>query len=264
MKVVINDVQYQVGQASTLLEAATSVGVAIPTLCAASHQTEKKHCDLCVVEVETKDGNSALVRACEHPTDDNIHFRTQSKALSEKRNLALAKLLSDHNADCEAPCQVACPAHVDVQSYLHHIAKGEHQKAVEIIKRHLPLPVSIGRVCPAFCEAQCRRSLIDEPLAIRQLKRHAADIDLQQNTPYQAKPVSNNGYNVAIVGAGPAGLACGYYLRQLGFSVTLFEAMPKPGGWLQYGIPEYRLPKKLLDQEIELLTASGMKILCNQ
>ena len=263
MKVVINDVQYQVGQASTLLEAATSVGVAIPTLCAASHQTEKVHCDLCVVEVETKDGNSVLVRACEHPADNNIHFRTQSKALSEKRNLALAKLLSDHNADCEAPCQVACPAHVDVQSYLHHIAKGEHQKAVEIIKRHLPLPVSIGRVCPAFCEAQCRRSLIDEPLAIRQLKRHAADIDLQQNTPYQAKPVSNNGYNVAIVGAGPAGLACGYYLRQLGFSVTLFEAMPKPGGWLQYGIPEYRLPKKLLDQEIELLAASGMKILCN-
>ncbi|PMH44480.1 formate dehydrogenase subunit alpha [Vibrio sp. 10N.286.49.B3] len=260
MKIIINGNAYKVEPQTSLLHSARTLGVDIPSLCGDSHQENKQPCDLCRVEID----GVGTVRACETQVSEGMTVTTQSAALTEHRHQALTKLLSDHNADCVAPCQVACPAHVDVQSYLHHIAQGEHQKAIEIIKETLPLPISIGRVCPAFCESECRRSLVDEPLAIRHLKRHAADIDMSMSTPYSPEKLASNGQKVAIVGAGPGGLATGYYLSYQGFEVTVFEAMPKAGGWLQYGIPEYRLPKDLLDQEIEHLCLGGMTIKCNQ
>lgn len=155
------------------------------------------------------------------------------------------------------------PCRVDVQSYLYHIAQGNHTEAVKVIKQKLPLPLSIGRVCPAFCEAECRRSLIDEPLAIRQLKRHAADLDLQDSQSYVPPRKPDTGKKVAIIGAGPAGLTAGYFLSNNGHQVTIFDSMPKAGGWLRYGIPEYRLPKDILDKEIELLSRNGLSIVTN-
>ncbi|MFH0227055.1 formate dehydrogenase subunit alpha [Vibrio furnissii] len=259
MQVVVNGIAYPYHRGQTLFQFLQSIDIDIPHLCATSHQAEKQHCDLCVVDVE----QLGVVRACEHPLQPNLVIETHNDTLYQRRQAALKRLLSDHNADCEAPCQIACPAHVDIQSYLHHIAEGDYHKAVDVIKRHLPLPASIGRVCPAFCETECRRTLVDEPIAIRQLKRHAADMD-SQSQPFQPIVPLGNGKQVAIVGAGPGGLACGYYLRLAGFAVTIYEAMPKPGGWLQYGIPEYRLPKQILDQEIDLLCQTGIQIRCHQ
>lgn len=259
MNVVINGVSYAYQAGTTVFEFLKSEGIDVPSLCAQSHQKNKQPCGLCVVEID----GLGIVRACEQALSPNMSIQTHTEDLYQLRHQALKLILSDHNADCEAPCQIACPAHVDIQTYLHHIAEGEPQQAVEVIKKHLPLPASIGRVCPAFCETECRRSVVDEPIAIRHLKRHAADIDLT-STPYEAPQLPSNGKKVAIVGAGPGGLACGYYLSLLGFSATVYEEMPKAGGWLQYGIPEYRLPKDVLDKEIELLTHSGMQIHCNQ
>ncbi len=259
MNVVINGVSHAYEAGHTVFQFLKSEGIDVPNLCAASHQQNKQPCGLCVVEVD----GLGVVRACEQELTPNMHIQTHSEALYQLRHQALKRILSDHNADCEAPCQVACPAHVDIQTYLHHIAQGEPQKAIEVIKKHLPLPASIGRVCPAFCESECRRSVVDEPIAIRHLKRHAADIDLE-STPFEAESLPSNGKKVAVVGAGPGGLTCGYFLSLLGFSVTVYEEMPKAGGWLQYGIPEYRLPKAVLDTEIELLTQTGMEIRCNQ
>lgn len=259
MNVVINGVSYAYQAGVTVFEFMKSEGIEVPSLCATSHQKNKQPCGLCVVEIN----ELGVVRACEQPLTPGMKIQTHTESLYKLRQQSLQRILSDHNADCEAPCQLACPAHVDIQTYLHHIAQGEPQLAVEVIKKHLPLPASIGRVCPAFCEAECRRSVVDEPIAIRHLKRHAADIDLE-STPYQAEQLANNGKKVAIVGAGPGGLACGYYLSLLGFSTTVYEEMPKAGGWLQYGIPEYRLPKDVLDKEIELLTQTGLQIQCNQ
>ena len=126
------------------------------------------------------------------------------------------------------------------------------------------MPLSIGRVCPAFCERECRRSLVDEPIAIRQLKRHAADTDLASYDAYvpEKKPTKN--LRIAVVGSGPGGLTTGYYLSNEGYDVTVFESMPKAGGWLRYGIPEYRLPKDILDKEIELMCRNGMQINTNK
>lgn len=249
----------------TILSCATRAGIDIPHLC---HQfdadpasqvfdSQKQHCNLCMVEVA---GNDNCQRACEMKADSGMVITTQSAQLSTLRQQALQSILSDHFADCEAPCQRACPAGVDVQQYLYHIAQGNHTEAVKVIKQTLPLPLSIGRVCPAFCEAECRRGLIDEPLAIRQLKRHAADLDLHDEQPWMPERAPDSGKKVAIVGAGPAGLAAGYFLSNQGHTVTVFDAMPKAGGWLRYGIPEYRLPKAILDKEIALLCRNGMDI----
>ncbi|MCG9697649.1 formate dehydrogenase subunit alpha [Shewanella sp. Isolate11] len=249
-----------------LLTCAINAGVAIPHLC---HHTQsgdqsqgQQSCGLCYVEITDIDGQRATVKACETQVGEAISVITHSAALSKIRQASLKHLLSDHFADCEAPCQQACPAGVDVQSYLYQISQGNHQQAIKIIKDTLPLPLSIGRVCPAFCETACRRGELDEPVAIRQLKRHAADFDLQGDS-YVPKRLPATGKKVAIVGSGPAGISAGFYLSNAGVDVTLYESMPKAGGWLRYGIPEYRLPKAILDQEIELLCQNGMKIETN-
>ncbi|QIR15618.1 formate dehydrogenase subunit alpha [Shewanella aestuarii] len=254
-----------------LLTCAINAGVAIPHLChhtqSATNQSthslqDKQSCGLCYVELTDNSGNRSTVKACETAITETITVVTHSVALSKIRQASLKNLLSDHFADCEAPCQQACPAGVDVQSYLYQIAQGNHREAVKIIKQTLPLPLSIGRVCPAFCESACRRGELDEPLAIRQLKRHAADIDLQGDS-YVPTKLANTGKKIAIIGSGPAGISAGFYLSNAGHEVTIYESMPKAGGWLRYGIPEYRLPKAILDQEIDLLCKNGMKIQTN-
>ncbi len=159
-----------------------------------------------------------------------------------------------------APCTVACPDHVDIQSYVSLIANGQYHDAVKVIKETLPLPLSIGRVCPAFCEKECRRQIVEEPIAIRQLKRYAADEDLGDVWNYIPEKLPEKGKKIAIIGAGPSGLSCGYYLSNQGYTVKVFEAAPQAGGWLRYGIPEYRLPKAILDDEISLMCANGMEI----
>lgn len=273
----IDDQVLSVNSTDNLLQAAHAAGIAIPSLCdpsAASQQlgthahthaqADKQACNLCVVQIENADASLRCVRACETLVAAGMRVITQSEWLSQQRKQALTAILSDHFADCEAPCQQACPAGVDVQSYLYHIAQGNHNEAVKVIKQTLPLPLSIGRVCPAFCEAQCRRGLVDEPIAIRQLKRHAADLDLADGekggTSYVPPRQADTGKKVAIIGAGPAGLSAGYYLSNQGHSVEIFEAMPQAGGWLRYGIPEYRLPKAILDKEIALLCHNGLTI----
>ena len=248
----------------TLLETANLVGIEIPHLCNNSNQSEEKQkCNLCMVEIKQKDNSFLCQRACETEPCAGMEIRTQSAHLSQLRKQALQQILTDHFADCEAPCQRACPAGVDVQSYLYHIAEGNHTEAIKVLKETLPMPLSIGRVCPAFCEAECRRGLIDEPLAIRQLKRHAADLDLNDENPYIPPKAPNTGKKVAIIGAGPGGLSAGYFLSNQGHDVTIYDAMPKAGGWLRYGIPEYRLPKDILDKEIDLLCKNGLKIKTN-
>ncbi|MCA3951470.1 formate dehydrogenase subunit alpha [Vibrio vulnificus] len=254
---IVIDGKYRIVEAGqTVLQAAKVCGVEIPSLCGMNRSGEKIPCDLCVVEVES----GGTRRACELEVYNGLTVKTQSEALSAHRKQALNRIMSDHYADCEAPCKTACPAGVDIQSYLYHIAQNDHQKAIEVIKRTLPMPLSIGRVCPAFCESECRRSLVDDAIAIRQLKRHAADADLAAQEAYTPEKKADKNKRVAIVGSGPGGLTAGYYLTNEGYQVDVFEAMPQAGGWLRYGIPEYRLPKSILDKEIALMCRNGMTI----
>ncbi|MFH1136061.1 MAG: RnfABCDGE type electron transport complex subunit B [Pseudomonadota bacterium] len=165
--------------------------------------------------------------------------------------------------ECLAPCQATCPAQIDIPAYISLIAAGQYEEAVKKIKERNPLPLTCGRVCPHPCEANCRRGLADEPVNINHLKRFAADFELHSGRHIVPPLAADSGKKVAIIGGGPAGLSAAYYLRRLGHGVSIFEAMPALGGMLRYGIPEYRLPKKILDWEIEGITGLGVDVKLN-
>ncbi|MDK2836479.1 MAG: NADH-quinone oxidoreductase subunit [Thermosediminibacterales bacterium] len=162
-----------------------------------------------------------------------------------------------------APCQNSCPAGVDVPRYIDAIRSGNYAESVAIIKETNPLPAICGRVCNHPCEGKCKRAQIDEPIAIRALKRFAADYELEHSEEIKVEKLPDNGKKVAVVGSGPAGLTAAYYLALEGYGVTVYEALPVAGGMLAVGIPEYRLPKKLLMSEIKQIESLGVKIKTN-
>ena len=171
---------------------------------------------------------------------------------------ALELLLSDHAGECIAPCAARCPAGLDVPGFVYEIAAGQNDRAMETIYDRLSLPGTLGRVCPRLCEQGCRRCDYDhEGLAIGALHRHATDRNQASKTPTVPAAGRPTGKKVAIVGAGPAGLTAAFYLQQRGHACTLFDAHPRPGGMLRYGIPDYRLPRAALDAEIELVQRLG-------
>ena len=156
-----------------------------------------------------------------------------------------------------APCTTTCPAGVNVQGYVQLIGQGKYKEAVELILKRLPLPGVLGRVCPHPCETQCRRREVDTPVAIRELKRFAADQIDPKDLPIPE--IEDRPEKVAVVGSGPAGLTVAYDLRLKGYQITLFEALPVLGGMLRVGIPDYRLPPDILDREIDFLLRHGIE-----
>ena len=183
---------------------------------------------------------------------------TDNERIRESRKTALELLLSNHYADCLGPCTQTCPAGVDVQGYIALMSMGRYREAVKLIKEKNPLPLVCGRVCVRECESACRRNLVDDRVGIDYLKRYAADVDIEN--PWTPEVPKRNGKRVAVVGGGPAGLTCAYFLTLKGYGVTLFESSPRLGGMLRYGIPEYRLPKALLDREIKCITDLGVEV----
>jgi len=157
-----------------------------------------------------------------------------------------------------APCRQTCPAEIDIPLYIAQIREGDYEGAVNTIRERNPFLLSCGRVCPHPCETNCRRGIEDEPVSINQLKRFVADYEMnsEERLPMPMAPQTRK--RIAVIGGGPAGLTCAYFLRRLGHQVNIFEAMPKLGGMLRYGIPQYRLPKEVLDWEIEGILDLGI------
>jgi formate dehydrogenase beta subunit len=159
-----------------------------------------------------------------------------------------------------APCQQTCPAEIDIPKYIRLIKEGDYEGAVNTIRERNPLLLSCGRVCPHPCEDYCRRGIEDEPVSINQLKRFVADYEMNSGTRYPIPCAPDTGKRVAIIGGGPAGVSCAYFLRRVGHHPTIYEAMSKLGGITRYGIPEYRLPDKVLDWEIEGILNLGIDV----
>lgn len=244
-------VSAQPGQ--TVMDVAKANGISIPGLCGEKRISKTTSCFVCVVR-DKKTGK--FLPSCSARPVPGQEIEVTHPDVLEMRRTALNLLLSEHNGDCEAPCTLACPAHAAVEEYVRAAANGDFQEALRIIKERIPMPMTIGRVCPRFCEKQCRRNVDGEPVAINEFKRLAADKCYESYM--EDLPVSC-GKHVAVVGGGPAGVAAAYYLRRLGVDATIFEMMPKAGGMTRYGIPEYRMPKDLLDKELAHLEKMGVK-----
>ena len=165
-----------------------------------------------------------------------------------------------------APCKAACPAHIPVQGYLKLAAQGRYTEALELIKTENPFPAVCGRICNKRCEAECTRGDVDEAVAIDEIKRFIADHDMHEETRFVPKMVNQIGRpyteKIAVIGAGPAGMSCAYYLAQKGYPVTVFDRNPVPGGMLTLGIPSFRLEKDVLNAEIDILKEMGVEFRC--
>ena len=158
------------------------------------------------------------------------------------------------------PCRYSCPAEIDVPRYLRFIRARDYGAATAVIREKVPFPLVLGYVCDHPCEAACRRGEVNRPISIRNLKRYAAARDEQRVWAAQSKRKSPTGKKVAVIGSGPAGLSAAYYLAGQGHGVVVFESLPLAGGMMRYGIPEYRLPRDVLDREIGEIEAAGVEI----
>lgn len=257
IKITLNGIEMTGKKGDTILNIAAANGVEIPNLCYNENLKLYGACGLCLVEAE---GSPKLMRACSAVANDGMVLSTETERVKKARKIALELIMSDHEGDCVAPCSLNCPAHTDIQGYLKAIAMGNDSEAVRIIKEKIPIPASIGRVCPHPCESNCRRRLVEEPLSVAFLKAFAADRDLESDDPFKAVCEESTGKRVAVIGGGPAGLTAAYYLRLAGHDVTVYDAMPEMGGMLRYGIPEYRLPKDVLRKEVRAIADLGVKM----
>ena len=203
-------------------------------------------------------GSCAEVCPVRVPDEFNLGL-AEGRAVYRLYPQAIPATFAIKKAD-RAPCVRACPANLSAQGYVQLIKEHKYPEALALIMDRLPLPGTIGRVCPHPCETDCRRQEVDEPIAICNLKRFVAD-----SVDWSALPVPDppkKSQSVAIIGAGPSGLSCAYHLALQGYKAVIFEAAPEAGGWLRYGIPEYRLPRKVLQQEVDYIKRCGVEIHC--
>lgn len=256
MNIKINGMEIVAEPGITVLEAARRSEIDIPALCRATDaQPEHSSCGLCVVEIE---GHDRPVRACATVIQEGMVIVTDSEGLKKIRQERLASLASVHFGDCKAPCNLTCPGQINVQGYIAHVAKGQYEEATRLVMERNPFPFSVGRVCPRFCETRCRRILVDEAVSINHLKRFVADWCMANKVDLKISKGPATDKKIAVVGGGPAGLTAAYFLARKGHEVTVFEAADKLGGMLRYGLPEYKIPRDVLDHEIGTILRLGI------
>jgi NADH-quinone oxidoreductase subunit F len=207
-----------------------------------------KECSLC-----------GLGQTCPNPILTTLeYFRDEYETHIREKKCAAAVC----DALMISPCQHTCPVGINVPKYVAQIAAGEYLEATETIRERNPFPAICGRICNHACEGRCRRGELDDPVAIRALKRYAADwyFDHAKDLPAPERFPQTHSQRVAVVGAGPTGLSCAYFLAQIGYPVTVFEALPVGGGMLSVAIPDFRLPREIIEKEIDYIARRGVEI----
>ncbi len=255
-KLTIDNREVEVDNGATILDAAGKLRIEIPTMCFLKGYKASTSCMVCLVKV---DGLDRFVPSCGTIAQDGMRVESDSEEVRQARRAALELLLSDHLGDCIGPCQITCPARMNIPLMIRQIAEGSLRDAIATVKKYIALPAVLGRICPKPCERACRRATFDEAVSICLLKRYVADLDLQSANPYLPPCKPGQDKRVAIVGAGPAGLAAAYYLTQDGFSCTLFDEHESAGGGLRYALSEEQLPRNVLDKEIALIEKLGVQ-----
>jgi len=260
-KLTIDGREVEVPEGSTVLDAARKLGIEIPTLCFMEGIAPSTSCLLCMVKLDGE--RPRLVPSCGTRAQDGMVVQSETDEVHAVRRSALELLLSDHLGDCIAPCQFACPAEMDIPRMLRAIAAKDFAGALRTVKRDIALPAVLGRICPAPCEKACRRRPADGPVGICLLKRFVADVDLGREEPYLPEREPSSGKRVAILGAGPAGLAAAYYLQQRGHACTLFDENKEPGGRLLVETTEEELPRDVLAAEVDSIARLGAELRAN-
>jgi NADPH-dependent glutamate synthase beta subunit-like oxidoreductase len=256
-KVTIDQRAVEVPAGTTVLEAARLLGIDVPTLCYLEGYQPSTSCQVCLVRLVD---SGRFVPSCATKVVDGMRVESETPAVHNLRRTALELLLSDHVGDCLAPCYFACPAHMDIPQMLRDIGQEDVRSAIATIKEDIALPAVLGRVCPKPCEKGCRRSGSDGPVEVCDLKRHVADLDLASQHPYRPPCRPASGKSVAIIGAGPTGLAAAFHLRRDGHAVTLVDAQPQPGGRLWHEFPPDQLPRETLAAEVAVILALSIEL----
>lgn len=230
-------------------------------------EVDPKKCSGCGQCVETCPANAVKLgpNLC---TNNEIKFPTMP--LPDDHNWSKERYNPDFRDNFKntyesgaAPCKATCPAHISVQGYIKLASQGKYDEALELIKKENPFPAVCGRICPHPCEQECTRNGIDEPVAIDDIKKFIADRELEEGKQFVPEKLFDySNIKIAIIGAGPSGLSCAFFLAQKGYSITVFEKLDQPGGMLKYGIPSFRLERDVIDAEIDVLRKLGVEFKC--
>ncbi len=259
-KLTIDNQFVEVPDGTTILYAAEQLGIDIPTMCYIKDFEPSASCMMCIVQIE---GSGDFVPSCAAIVEDGMVVTTDNEQIREARKTALELLLSDHYGDCMGPCHLICPAQMNIPLMIRQIAAGQLTEAIKTVKKDIALPAVLGRICPAPCEKGCRRSFCDEPVSICLLKRFVADVDLNCEQPYRPECNESTGKKVAVIGAGPAGLAAAYYLKQRGVDVVIYDKNEQAGGMLRYQVNKEFLPVEVLEKEIQQIIGLGIELKLN-
>jgi hypothetical protein len=251
----INGVVVSAEPGTTVLEAAQTIGVEIPTLCHLEGCEPETSCMLCVV----KDlATGQLIPSCSARAADGLEIDTECEEVQSARRDILNLLLSEHVGDCQAPCQRICPAHLDIPLMLRAMQNGNTEEAAWIARRDLAIPVALGMICPAPCEKGCRREQVDSAITIREMHKKAAEAFAATEKIEGCRLSLRK--TAAVIGSGPAGLSCAWKLLQMGYECTVFDEAAEAGGSLR---SNSELPAEILDTEIEWLKGAGIQFELN-
>lgn len=245
-----------------LLDALRAAGKDIPSMCYLKGLPHFSACMMCVVKVGPQ---QRLRPSCSLKVEQGMEVLTRDKEIEGARKTALELLLSEHVGDCEAPCQLSCPAHMDIPLMNRYLAAGAFNKAYQVVMKDIALPAVLGRICPAPCEGACRRKDADQPVSICLLKRFAGDkalenaIDKDATMELTPDPEPRSA-RVVVIGAGPAGLAAAFHLAGKGYRVSLYDSHEKPGGSL-LKVDKEELPPQVLEAETARILNAGVEFI---
>ncbi len=255
IKLKIDNREVEAPGGSVLIEVIRETGIEVPSMCYLKDAEHFTSCMICVVK-DRKSGR--IIPSCSLKAEEGMDIISMDDEVREARKTSLDLLLSEHVGDCEAPCQVTCPAHMDIPLMNRLLGEGKFAEALQVVRMDIALPSVLGRICPAPCEGACRRKSIDEPVSICLLKRYAGDFDLEMDQSWVPEKAADSGKKVTIIGAGPAGLAAAYYLALKGHACHVIDRNDKPGGSLNKEVKSDELPATVLQQEIDLIANVGV------
>jgi ferredoxin len=258
IRIKIDNREIEVESGSVLMDVIRGMGIEVPSMCYLEGAERFTSCMVCVVKERA---SGKIIPSCSADVSEGMDIISMDEEIMEARRSALELLLSEHVGDCEAPCQITCPAHMDIPLMNRLLAAGKFHEALVVVKRDIALPSVLGRICPAPCEGACRRRSIDQAVSICLLKRFAGDHDLASETPWMPEIEAKSGKKISVIGAGPAGLAAAYHLALKGHHCRVYDRNRIAGGSLCKEVTAEELPASVLKKEIQQIEAVGVEFI---